>query len=75
MRSVEISSQATEQLDAEVLTPATDGDKRSARPCKYRIMLCFAVTATGVLILAVSAVLLIFIVLCLKSDIAALQKE
>ena len=45
-RSVEISSQATEQLgttDAEVLTPAKDGDRRSARPCKYRIILCLAV--------------------------------
>ena len=76
-RSVEISSPATEQLGTtEVLSKTKDdGDKPSARPCKYQIMLCLAVTVMGVLFLTILAALLIVIMLGLKSDIAALQAE
>ena len=71
---------ATEQLgttDADEVLSKTkdDGDKPSARPCKYQIMLCLAVTVMGVLFLTILAALLIVIMLGLKSDIAALQAE
>ena len=65
------STRSESEVDAEVETPTKDGEKA---PFKYRIMFCLAVTVMGVLIIAISAVL-IFIVSGLKSDIAALQQE
>ena len=53
----------------------TTGNKTPTGMMRYRIMFCLAVTVMGVLILAVSAVVLIFVVLGLRSNIAALERE
>ena len=57
------------------MTTTKDGENAPTRPFKYRIIFCLAVTVTGVLILAISAVVLIVVALGLKSDIASLQRE
>ena len=69
------STRSESEVDAEVETSTKDGEKAPVQPFKYRIIFCLTVTVTGVLILAISAVLLIFVVLGLKSDIASLQQE
>ena len=69
------STTSESKINAELVTTTKDGENAPTRPFKYRIIFCLAVTVTGVLILAISAVVLIIVALGLKSDIASLQRE
>ena len=65
----------TEQHSTAEAKVLTTGNKTPTGTMKYRIMFCLTVTVMGVLILAISAAVLIFVVLGLRSDIAALERE
>ena len=69
------STRSESEVDAEVEALTKDGENAPTQSFKYRIIFCLALTVMGVLILAVSAVVLIFVVLGLKSDIAALEMD
>ena len=69
------STTSESEINAELVTTTKDGENAPTWPFKYRIIFCLAVTVTGVLILAISAAVLIFVALGLKSNIASLQRE
>ena len=75
LRSNKTPPPDTEQQGTDGAKELTTGNKTPTGMMKYRIMFCLTVTVMGVLILAVSAVVLIFVVLGLRSDIAALERE
>ena len=69
------STTSESEINAELVTTTKDGENAPTWPFKYRIIFLSRSDSYWVLILAISAAVLIFVALGLKSNIASLQRE